>query len=124
EWGVTELAGELPHSFPNEGDVVGFEFTQALDPVGVTDRFGDDGADPGFDVEIDTDGLERYDDVAEEDRGIDSVPAYRLHRDLGDHVGPCTRLQHGNVGAETAVLGQRAPGLAHEPHRCTGHRQA
>src|SRR5699024_2668286 len=126
EWGpretdercAAELLDELPHGFGDVGNVVEFELTQLLDTARVPDGLGHHGTDTGLDVEIDADGLERHDDVAEEDRGIDAVPAYRLHRDLGDHVGARTGLKHRHVGANPFVLGQGASGLAHEPHRC------
>src|SRR5690606_37465364 len=95
--------------------VVGFEATQPPSGGKVADRLGDDRADAGFDVEVDADGLERDHDVAEEDRGVDVVPAHRLQGDLDDHVRPGAGFQHGHAFAELPVLRQGASGLAHEP---------
>src|SRR5699024_1572234 len=121
---AAELLDELPHGLGDVGNVVEFEFTQLLDTACVTDGFGHHGADTGLDVEIDADGLERHDDVAEEDRGIDAVPAYRLHRDLGVQVGACTAVKHRHVGANMFVLEQGASGLAQETNRYVRNREA
>lgn len=103
---VAELSHELADRLGDIGDVAGFEVAQAFDPAGVPDRLVDHGAHTRLDVQVDPDGLERHDDVAEEDRGVGVVPADRLHRDLGDHVGSRTRLKHRHVGANPSVLGQ------------------
>ena len=71
---------------------------------------------PGDDVHPDPGGLERHDDVGEEDRGVDAVAADGLQRDLAGEIGGQAGLEHPGALAELAVLGQRAPGLTHEPH--------
>ena len=50
-------------------------------------------------------------------RRIDAVAAHGLQGDLDDQVRRHARLEHADALAELAVLGQRAAGLAHEPHR-------
>ena len=85
------------------------------------DRAGDDRPDAGLDVEVHSRGLDRKDDVAEQDRGIDAVAANRLHRELGDEVRPKARLEHPDALAQLAILRQRATCLPHEPHRRMRH---
>ena len=69
-------------------------------------------------------GLERHDDVGEEDRRVDAVAADRLQRDLGDEVGVGAGVEHRGALAQRAVLRQRPAGLAHEPDRRVRHRLA
>src|SRR5699024_8528656 len=97
--------------------VVDGEVTKLVEPRSRADRLGNDGPRTGDDVQVDADRLERHDDVGEEDRRIHAVPAYGLHRDLDDHVGPRARLEHPHARAEGAILRQRSPRLTHEPHR-------
>ena len=54
-----------------------------------------------------------------ENRMAASTPcrAHRLQRDLGDQLGVEARLHHRVLGPQRPVLGQRAAGLPHEPHR-------
>ena len=62
-------------------------------------------------------GLERYQQVREQDRGIE-VEALEWHqRDLGAEVGVGQELGKAVLLAELAVLGQYAAGLAHQPYR-------
>jgi hypothetical protein len=60
--------------------------------------------------------LERNDEVAEEDPGIDPMPTHRLERDLARQLGVEARVEHGRADPQGAVLGQGTTGLAHEPH--------
>jgi hypothetical protein len=84
------------------------------------ERLRHDRAGARHDVEVDADRLERHDDVGEEDGGVDAVAADRLQRDLGDEVGRRAGVEHLVALAQRAVLGQRAAGLPHEPHRGVG----
>ena len=87
-----------------------------LTQVGVApDGRGDDGPGAGHDVQIDADRLQRHHDVAEEDGGIDVVPAHGLQRDLGDETGVGARVEHGRPSSGGPILGQGTAGLAHEP---------
>ena len=45
------------------------------------------------------------------------MPPHRLERHLGAELGRARDLEERVAFAQSAVLGQRAPGLAHEPHR-------
>ena len=55
-------------------------------------------------------------DVGEEHRRIDAVPAHGLQRHLRAQLRRARDLEERVPLADRAVLGQRAPGLAHEPH--------
>ena len=115
---------ELAHGLGDEGDVLRRQRDELVEVGRGADRVGHDGPDPGDDVEVDADGLERHDDVAEEDGRVDAVAPHGLQRDLGDEVGAHARLEHRDALTDGAVLRQRTPGLAHEPHRRPGHRLA
>ena len=88
--GVGPSRGEDPHGLRDIRDVVGRQLGQAIEVGAGADRLGHHRADAGDDVEVDTDGGERHDDVGEEDRGVDAVPAHRLEGDLGDGSGAGT----------------------------------
>ena len=59
----------------------------------------------------------RRDDVGEEHGRVHAVPPHRLERHLGAELGRVRDLEERVALAQSAVLGQRAAGLAHEPHR-------
>ena len=50
------------------------------------------------------------------------MTAHRLKRCLRNHLRIQASLKHGQIhlGAQLAILRQRAPGLAHKPHRGAG----
>ncbi len=106
------------------GTSSGREVAQLPEVGARPDRVRDDRADAGDDVQVDPDGRERHDDVGEEDGRVDAVPSHRLQGDLGDEVGAPARLEHADALAHGAVLGERAPRLAHEPHRGAWHAAA
>ena len=120
-----ELADERAHRLGDVRDVVG---RRARAAGRGRRRCGTaratTGPMPGHDVEVDADRLERHDDVGEEDRRVDAVAADRLQRDLGDEVGRRAGVEHRVALADLAVLGQRAAGLPHEPHRRVRDRLA
>jgi hypothetical protein len=82
-------------------------------PVGTPE----DGPPARLDLDVDADELQRHDDVAEEDAGVDLVATHGLQRDLGGHRRVEARIEHAGADAQLAVLRQRAARLAHEPHR-------
>ena len=84
------------------------------------DRLVQHGTDAGDDVHADSGQLERNDDVGEEDGGVDVVAADRLQGDLGGQLRAQAGVQHRDPLAQLEVFGQRAAGLAHEPHRTAG----
>jgi hypothetical protein len=81
------------------------------------DRVSDHRTDISDDVELNPGPAQRDDDVGEQDRRVDAVPADRLQGDLADQLGVETRLHHGVLGPQHAILRQRATGLPHEPDR-------
>ena len=112
---------QTPDGLGDVGHGVGGEFGQAVEVGAGPDRLGDHRPRAGDDVEVDADRLERHDDVGEEDRRVHAVATHRLQSDLGHQVRGRAGLEHGVPHADLAVLRQRAPGLAHEPHRCVRH---
>lgn len=97
--------------------MVGRQRGQPTGLIGGADRGTHHRPDSGGDVDVDPGGLERHDDVGKEHRAIDTMPTHGLERDLGRELGRQAGLQHPDALADCAVLGQRSPGLAHEPHR-------
>ena len=91
---------------------------QLGDLRGVAHGRGDDGTDPGLDADPDSGQAQRHHDVGEEDGGVDAVAAHRLEGNLGGLLGAQADVEHGGAraAAQRPVLGQGAPGLAHEPH--------
>src|SRR5207248_8586660 len=65
---------------------------------------------------------ERYHDVAEQDRRVHPVPAYRLQGELADQVGAPARVEHPDALAGGPVLGKGPAGLPHEPDRSEEQR--
>ncbi len=119
-----ELGDQAAHALGDVGDVLGRERGQPVEVGRGADRLGDDRPDAGDDVEVDADGLERHDDVGEEDRRVDAEAADRLQGDLDDHLRPGARLEHRGALAVAAVLRQGPAGLAHEPHGGVRHALA
>ncbi len=124
ERGRAQLGGDQADGLGDVRDVVRLQGAQPVEVRAAAEGPVDDRADARLDVQVDADGLERHDDVAEVDGGVHPVPAHRLQGDLGDQLRPHARVEHGNALAYFAVLGQRTPGLAHEPHGRVRHRLA
>ena len=78
---------------------------------------GDDRPDAFDEVDVEAHADDRGHDVGEHHGRVDAVPAHRLQRHLGAQFGRPGNLPEAVSLAELAVLGQRAPGLAHEPDR-------
>ena len=68
-----------------------------------------------LDVEAHRD--DRGHDVREHHGRVHAVPAHGLERHLGRQLRRLVDLEERVPLADRAVLGQRAPGLPHEPHR-------
>ena len=100
------------------GVLLGLERPEAVEVGGPPERLGDDRSGAGGDVDAEADGVGRDHDVAVEDGGVDAVAAHRLERDLRRQLGPLDGVEDAALAPDGAVLGQRPPGLAHEPHRC------
>ena len=75
------------------------------------------GPDALDEVDVEAHREHRGHDVGEHDGRVDAVPANRLQRHLGRQLGGAVDVEEGVPLADRAVLGQRAPRLAHEPHR-------
>ena len=76
------------------------------------------------DVHADASGLERHDDIAEQNRGINVVAAHRLQGDLSEQLRHEARVEHVDALPNLAVFRQGTPCLTHEPHGRTGRRAA
>jgi hypothetical protein len=68
--------------------------------------------------------MHRNDDVGVEHGGVDAVAAHRLQGDLGRQLRLLDGIEDRPVAADGPVLGEAAPGLAHEPHRRACRRVA
>ena len=79
------------------------------------------GPTSGFDLDAEADGVHRHDNVGEENRRVHAVAVHGLQGQLRGQRGVGDGGQNGAVSPRRAVLGQRAPGLAHEPHRRARH---
>ncbi len=71
----------------------------------------------GMELETEAETVERRQDVAEQDRRVESETSHRLQ---GHFDRELRRPHHGQevvLGAQRPVLGEVAPGLAHDPDR-------
>ena len=59
--------------------------------------------------------------VAEQNRRVETEPPDRLERDFGGEFGRLHQFEKGMFLPERAIFRQRAPGLAHEPDGRTIH---
>ena len=75
-----------------------------------------------LDVDAESDGVQGHDDVGEQDGGVHAVAPDGLQRELGREGGVPDGGEDGALATGGPVLGQGTPRLAHEPHRCAGHR--
>ena len=69
-------------------------------------------------------GIERQEDVGEEDRGIQLEPPQRLQRHFSGEVRRPAQVQKIDAAAQFAVFRQVAAGLAHDPEWRAVHRFA
>ena len=93
------------------------EVAESFQVGGAREGFGDHRSTSRHDLDAETDGVVRHDDVAEEDRGVDAVATDGLHRDLTGDRGVGDGVEDRAGSAQFSVLGERPSGLAHEPHR-------
>ena len=112
-----ELAADDPHRLQYRLEGRRIRHAQPLDVGRRRDRRLDHRPDPLHELDADPHAENGGHDVREEHRRVDAVPAHRLQRHLGAELGRLGDLEERVALAERAVLGQRAPGLAHEPHR-------
>ena len=97
--------------------LVGLRQPQPLDVRGRPDRLVDDGADALDELDVDAHGQDGGHDVGEHHGGVHVVPPHRLQRHLGAQLRVRGQLEETVPLPQRAVLGQRPPRLAHEPHR-------
>ena len=112
-----ELGGDGLDGVGHVVHVAGLEGAQAVEVAAGPQRLGRHRSGPGRDVDAEADGVRRHDDVAVHDGGVDAVAAHRLQRDLGRQVGLLDGVEDRALAPHRPVLGQAAPGLAHEPDR-------
>ena len=89
--------------------------------IAAASRIGirDDGA--GIEVELDAERRHRAHDVRKDDRRVERIALERHQRHLGRELRFAGELLEAVLLAELAVLGQIAPGLAHDPERPARH---
>ena len=114
---VGQLGDQQVDRVGDIGDVVGIEWAQPIEIGGATNRLLGDRAGAGLDVDPETDGVRRHDDVAVQHGGIDAVPVHRLQCDLGGELWLLDRVEDRSLAPDRPVLGQAATRLAHEPDR-------
>jgi hypothetical protein len=102
---------------------LGIEGTQAVEVSGVPEGPLHHGPHASDDVDAEAHGGDRHDDVAVEDRRVDAVAPDRLQGDLGRQVGVADGVEDAAGPPDGPILGQRAPGLTHEPHGHVAGRQ-
>ena len=112
-----ELAANEPHRLEHRRErLVRVGHPQALDVGRARDRPVDDRPDALDELDVDPHPDDRGHDVGEHHGRVDAVAANRLQRHLGAELRRVRDLEEPVALADRAVLGQRAPGLAHEPH--------
>ncbi len=119
-----QLAHQRGHRLGDEPHIARLQAAQPGQVPFVPDGLAEHRADTRLDVDVQPHRVQRDHDVAEQDGRVNRVPAQRLQRDLGDHIGQRARLEHRHATAGAAVLRQRAARLAHVPDRRVGHRLA
>ena len=91
-----------------------------LHPIDVRrgrDRLGDHRPDSLDQLDVDPHAQHRRDDVGEEHGRVNAVPPHRLESHLGAELRRVRNLEERVAFAQSAILGERPAGLAHEPHR-------
>lgn len=116
---VVEFVEDQPDGPCDRAHRLGVKDWEVCHVVGGPHRMRDDRAGTGHDVEVDSGGLERDDDVGEQDCGVDVVAPHRLHGDFTDHRRIEARLEHSVIGTNGTVFRQGSAGLPHEPHGAT-----
>ena len=103
---LAQLGDQQRHRVGNRRDPLRFKAVHGRDIGGGADRVGDHRSDVGNDVQFDARAAQRHDDVGEQDRRVDPVPADRLQGDLADQLGVEAGLHHRVLGR--AIRGTRA----------------
>ena len=118
---IMEHGNRSAHAFPNglaqlihDG---GIDCRELCDVGGRCEGSIEDRAAAGLNANIHTNSFERHNNVTEENAGIRLMAPHGLHRYLARHGGIKTGVEHLGTHTQRSVLGKRATGLAHEPHR-------
>lgn len=110
-----DLAGDASNGFGEKGGLVfGIEELQARDVMARTDGRRQVGAGVA-EFERQAHGLGGNKDVGEDDDRIDAEESEGLERDFDGEVGRFADFEERVIGANGAVFGQVATGLAHHP---------
>ncbi len=117
EWGAAELRHGQGDCFADRRQSIRIKRRQPQHIRCRADRRVEHRPAPGHDAHVDARQLDRDHDVAEEDRGVDSVPPDRLQGDLAGELGGQAGIEHLRADPQSSILRQGAPGLPHEPHR-------
>ncbi len=80
-------------------------------------RAVEDRAVAGGEAQPGAHGVERQQDVGEDDRGVDAEAPHRLQGDLGGELGRAAEGEEVHPLAQGAVLGEVAARLPHQPNR-------
>ena len=122
---VAQLGEQQRDRLGDRGDLLGVQHAAAgARRPSVRTGSASTGPVPGTMSTPDAGRVQRHHDVAEQDGRVHPVPAHRLQGDLAGQLRGQAGLQHAGVGAQRAVLRQRAAGLAHEPDRQPGRGAA
>ncbi len=79
-----EFSARQPDRLCDVGEIgFGFEWAQAAQVGWSTERFGHHRPTTGLHLDAEADGVQRYHDVGEDDRGIDAIAPHRLEGQLG-----------------------------------------
>ena len=114
----TQFTLDESNGFEGEGQrVARIDDAHAIDVGGGANRLFDRGPLAAHEVELEAHGLERQQQVGEENGSVDVNAADRLQRDLGGEIRRPAQLQKCVGLAQRAVFGHVAAGLPHEPHR-------
>ncbi len=113
-----ELGADEAHGLEHRLErLLGIGDVESRDVRGAPDRALDDRADALDELDVDPHAEDGSHDVREQHRRIDAVAPHGLEGHLGAQLGRPRDLEERVALADRAILGERAPGLAHEPHR-------
>jgi len=111
-------AGREPRRVHHVREIGGWLDARQLEDLGrFMNRAGDVRSLARREAEAEAEGLERQQDVGEENRGVHAQPLDRLEGDPGGELGCVTQLEQRVLLSQRAVLREVPPRLSHEPHR-------
>ena len=120
--GNGKLAGQDSAGFEYVRCVgLGFERTQSFEVGGRSEWVGDNWANARGDIDTEADGSDRYNNVAVQDGGVDTVATDWLQGDFGGQFGLGNGVKDGAWSAYGTVFGQGSTRLAHVPDWGVGH---